>query len=172
MSANVFCITPSSFQKEMLMTSAVPPRFIYSIFLPPPLLSLPPFPSLLCVQIRWMNIFVLRQLPHLNWEVCAAIVCTRRVGCVYDKKKKIKIQINVLTMTGALLKKERQTLPIMHFCAHLGHTGATNTTRCCRCSEWRCCPMFPHCVLWHIQLTLLDLEKFCCEKMLMTFILF
>lgn len=32
MSANVFCITPSSFQKEMLMTSAAPLRFIYSVF--------------------------------------------------------------------------------------------------------------------------------------------
>lgn len=85
MSANVFCITPSSFQKKMLMTSAAP---LCCFFFLPHLSLFLPFPPCFVCKCVWKDICVLRQLPHLNWEASASDCEHSQVASVCHKRKK------------------------------------------------------------------------------------
>lgn len=99
MSANVFCITPSSFQKEMLMTSAAPLRFIYSVFFFSPFS--PSFsPSLLVLCANAFERISVSCDNSRIWtgRLLPAIVSTGRLPLSVIKEKRVPIIVLKLTV--------------------------------------------------------------------------
>lgn len=179
MSANVFCITPSSFQKEMLMTSAAPLRFIYSVFFFSPFS--PSFsPSLLVLCANAFERISVSCDNSRIWtgRLLPAIVSTGRLPLSVIKEKRVPIIVLKLTVALFIFLHELKNASHDAFLCTSGSHGIL-----CRGHDehdlvlrmsWRW-PAFHPSVFWHVPLShdsqCLDLHKFCCEKMCITLIL-